>query len=177
MAIAGISVVVGLVAQVDAECNLETSLRATKQPSNIGLGDSMVNGQTESISRAKLADVIEYNGHQRKVRQTSEILAPWTEWVEPQKQMQKRGWRRPKKTTNELTIVNGFLSDSDFVQRKTTILKGAEETLKLVGDEAVVMERKWLWISNKATFNSKDCKATTTYDGDIAGDKVGECFG
>ncbi|KAK8977937.1 hypothetical protein V6N11_059566 [Hibiscus sabdariffa] len=136
MAIAGISVVVGLVAQVDAECNLETSLRATKQPSNIGLGDSMVNGQTESISRAKLADVIEYNGHQRKVRQTSEILAPWTEWVEPQKQMQKR-----------------------------------------VGDEAVVMERKWLWISNKATFNSKDCKATTTYDGDIAGDKVGECFG
>ncbi|KAK8640009.1 hypothetical protein V6N13_138375 [Hibiscus sabdariffa] len=126
-----------------AECDLETSLLATKQPSNIGLDDPMDNGLTES--------------------RTAKTEA-------------KEGSGRPKKTTNELMIANGSLSDSNFVQRKTKILKEAKEMLKLVGDEVVVMERKGPWIGNKATFNSKDCKATTMYDCDIVRDKVGECF-
>ncbi|KAK8628855.1 hypothetical protein V6N13_009435 [Hibiscus sabdariffa] len=93
-------------------------------------------------AEAPLAEVIEHRGQQRKVRQISEVLLSE---LSPHKrevalnQIAKRGRGRPKmKNTEDKRIVNGSLSDSDFVNRKKVILREVEEVLqlgKLIGAE------------------------------------------
>ncbi|KAK8549180.1 hypothetical protein V6N13_063576 [Hibiscus sabdariffa] len=123
---------------VPAECGLreEIQVRASE--------DVVVNNPTSRgpSNRITLAEVIEYRGQQRKVRQISEVLLSE---IPPQKrevalnQISKRGRGRPKmKNTEANRIVNGSLSDSDFVNRKKVILREAEEVLqlgKLIGAE------------------------------------------
>ncbi|KAK8669357.1 hypothetical protein V6N13_106790 [Hibiscus sabdariffa] len=90
--------------------------------------------------RAKLSDVIEIDGQQRKVRQLSEILmseVPPKDRIVTTKGVPKRGRGRPKtKNIESDQVVNGSLSNSDFFSRKKVILKEAEETVqvgKLIG--------------------------------------------
>ncbi|KAK8614083.1 hypothetical protein V6N13_122458 [Hibiscus sabdariffa] len=61
-----------------ADENVEESIQAIQQSKDTDLGGPD-HGSTENIPRVKLADVIEYNGHQRKVHQVSEIVAPSTD--------------------------------------------------------------------------------------------------
>ncbi|KAK8669247.1 hypothetical protein V6N13_106683 [Hibiscus sabdariffa] len=82
-----------------------------------------------SRCRAKLAEVIDYGGQQRKVRQLSEILmnvVPSKERVVATKVVSKRGRGRPKtKNADSDRIVNGPLSDSDFINKnKSDITRG-----------------------------------------------------
>ncbi|KAK8696531.1 hypothetical protein V6N13_001665 [Hibiscus sabdariffa] len=85
--------------------------------------------------RAKLSDVIEIGGHQRKVRQLFEILTsevPPEDIIVTTKGVPKRGRVRPKtKNIESDRVVNGSLSDSDFFNRKKVILKEAEEIVQL----------------------------------------------
>ncbi|KAK8603280.1 hypothetical protein V6N13_085471 [Hibiscus sabdariffa] len=93
-----------------------------------------------SKDRAMIAEVIEIGRQQRKVRQLYEILmseVPPEDRVMTTKEIPKRGRGRPKtKITESNQVVNGSLSDSDFVNRKKVILKEATETVhlgKLIG--------------------------------------------
>ncbi|KAK8605389.1 hypothetical protein V6N13_102171 [Hibiscus sabdariffa] len=95
----------------------------------------------------------EFSGarQQRKVRQLSEILMTDSSpvRVETSKLVSKRGRGRPKTKGTEATrIVNGSLSDSDFLHIKKVILQEAEETVQLgkllgaapKGNEKVVIQ-------------------------------------
>ncbi|KAK8716000.1 hypothetical protein V6N13_043322 [Hibiscus sabdariffa] len=79
-----------------------------------------INGPNENI-RADKADIVRINETERKSK------------------MQKKGRGRPRKNPpNSDGIVNGSLSDSDFLNRKRMILPEAHETLQL---------GKWIGVS------------------------------
>ncbi|KAK8625971.1 hypothetical protein V6N13_133628 [Hibiscus sabdariffa] len=116
---------------VSAECGLRDDLpvRATKDADVIS---PICNGPS---NRVNLTEVIEYKGQQRKVRRISDVLLseiPSPEQAVAPNQNFKKGRGCPKsKKIEDKRIVNGSLSDSDFVNRKRIILREAEEVLQL----------------------------------------------
>ncbi|KAK8636398.1 hypothetical protein V6N13_124144 [Hibiscus sabdariffa] len=115
---------------LSVECDFSEERQAI--PDDKSVATSPINRGPQG--RAKLADVIEYGGQQRKVRQISKIVMTDSSLVrvETNKLVSKRGRGRPKtKGTDATHIVNGSLSDSDFLHRKRVILREAEETVQL----------------------------------------------
>ncbi|KAL4283707.1 hypothetical protein GQ457_16G016660 [Hibiscus cannabinus] len=123
---------------VSAECGLrdELPVQTTKDADVIS---PICNGPS---NRVNITKVIEYRGQQRKVRRISYVLLseiPSPEQAVAPNQNLKKGRGRPKsKNTEDKRIVNGSLSNSDFVNRKRIMLREAEEVLqlgKLIGAE------------------------------------------
>ncbi|KAK8606349.1 hypothetical protein V6N13_030635 [Hibiscus sabdariffa] len=88
--------------------------------------------ENTSVYKANIVRIIET---ERKVRNICEInfsfMKP-TERAGAESKLQKKGRGGPRKNpSNSDGIVNGSLSDSDFINRKRVILREAHETLQL----------------------------------------------
>ncbi|KAK8681404.1 hypothetical protein V6N13_053808 [Hibiscus sabdariffa] len=115
---------------LSAECEFSGARQVIFEDKSIAI--SPINRGPQD--RAKLDAVVEYGGQQRKVRQLSKILMTDSSpvRVETSKLVSKRGRGRPKTKGTEAThIVNGSLSDSDFLHKKKVILREAEEIVQL----------------------------------------------
>ncbi|KAK8690902.1 hypothetical protein V6N13_074428 [Hibiscus sabdariffa] len=117
---------------------------------------------------------------ERFVKFPIEILAPSADWVEKHNQVQKRGRGHPKKTiANQLSLMDPYLNSISLIERSSgycSDYRGTKTTLIVVGDEAIVMERKGPWIGSEATLGSKDFVATTMYNESITRNYVAKCF-
>ncbi|KAK8608779.1 hypothetical protein V6N13_024192 [Hibiscus sabdariffa] len=117
---------------VSAECGLrdELHVQTTKDADVIS---PICNGPS---NRVNITEVIEYRGQQRKVRRISDVLLseiPSPEQAVAPNQNLKKGRGRPKsKNTEDKRIVNGSLSDSDFVNR----------LLKRDGSDSIVLKMR-----------------------------------